>query len=63
MTQDFHFVRTVILSCTNTFQIECCHTLITLFRQKYAKEKEVTSMVDDLIVAITEKETSISVDA
>lgn len=60
MNKDFTWVRSVILSCMNLFQLDGCHSLIHLYRQKYPDFKNDYETVLD---EINRKEVSISVDA
>lgn len=63
ITKDFQWVRSCINSSQNYWQIDSSHTLILLFKVKYRLLKEMDTMYDDLLIALTERETSLSVDA
>lgn len=60
MNKDFLWLKTVIKSCKNLFQLDGCHTLLYLYRQKYPELKDD---YETLLSEIQDKETFISVDA
>lgn len=60
MNKDYQWVRQCIASCINLFQLDGCHTLLYLYRQKYPDLKED---YNNLLSEIQGKETFISVDA
>lgn len=62
MTESYKWLIGIIESCNHPFQLECCHTLINLFRQKYTLEEGFGPLYDNLIsVMETTKETLLTV--
>jgi len=60
MNKDFLWVRQVIASCINLFQLDGCHALLLLYKQKYPELKQD---YETLLSEIQDRETFISVDA
>ena len=57
MEQSFEWIVTCIQSCTNDFQLDCCRTLIELFRDMYKDEEEVYGYLDKLQSELIERQT------
>lgn len=57
MEQSFEWIVTCIQSCTNNFQLDCCRTLIELFRDMYKYEEDAYKYLDKLSDEIIERET------
>lgn len=49
MKESYQWVWDCIDSCKNSFQLECCNTLIYLFRQKYTTEDGFGELYDALM--------------
>ncbi len=65
MDKDFNWIRTVILSCTNEFQLDAGRVLIDLFEAKYSKEnaEALRESVGDLLLALEERKVFLSLTA
>jgi hypothetical protein len=61
MKESYSWLITIIVSVTHPFQIECCHNLIHLFRQKYTTEDGFGQLYDALLKAIETKDALLTV--
>jgi hypothetical protein len=59
VTKDFEWIIACTRSCKNRFQLESCRVLVSLFKIKYAGEKELTG---ELETAIMEADVFMSVE-
>lgn len=51
----------IIDSCKHQFQLDCCHTLIGLFRVKYQFEDGFGPLYDELMSAIAAKDALLTI--
>lgn len=55
MKESYLWILNIIDSVDHSFQIECCKTLVSLFRLKYTQEEEFGPLYDTLLKAIKVK--------
>ncbi len=65
MNHDFNWIRSIILSCNNEFQLDAGRVLIDLFEAKHSKEnaEALRESVGDLLLALEERKVFLSVNA
>lgn len=63
MNKDFEWIVKIIAGCENAFQLHCCHNLLFNFKQKYGLTDGAADYCGQLLEAIMNKDTFISIDA
>lgn len=66
MNHDFNWIRSIILSCNNEFQLDAGRVLIDLFEAKHNSKEDaevVREFVGDLLLALEERKVFLSVNA
>lgn len=67
MNESFEWVKKNIDSCKNPFQLDCCYTLLVLFKAKYEDDLSdiegfsFTDLYDQLSLSIINKQTFLNV--
>lgn len=61
MQESYLWLFNIIDSVNNPFQLDCCHTLINLFRQKFTLEDDFGDYYDNLLKHIEAKDALLSV--
>ncbi len=62
MSEDFIFVRGCIVSCKNSWQLECCRIMMQLFEQKHKDDPEMKRNYLSLLDAYNERNTFLNPD-
>lgn len=50
-------------SCSNSFQLRCCHNLLELFKIKYEDEPEVDLSISDIRDVLDQRHVALSIMA
>lgn len=61
MIESYFWLLNIIDSVNHPFQLDCCNTLIGLFRQRYTQEEEFGPLHDTLLKVIEAKKSSLPV--
>jgi len=56
MTESYNWLLNIIASCKAPFQLDCCHTLIALFRQRFTDTEGFGPLYDDLLKHVEAKD-------
>lgn len=61
MKESYDWLVKCVSGCWNSFQIDCCYTLLQLFKLRY--KEEGNKLADQLLLDIRTKEIEISITA
>lgn len=60
METSFNWIMSNINTCTNKFQLDCCATLVELFKRKYGDDSQ--SMYDELLRILERKQSMVLIE-
>lgn len=61
MVESYNWIMGITDSCKNHFQLECCQTLIELFKRMYIGQEGVLRLHENLVDNITIKDALLTV--